>query len=107
MKRRSFLKILAGVACAVAAGIELALPNDTKPVVDVRPPKYEINPAWLDAKYEVEYLIDEKTFRRLMPPSELTEPADQILSIRRWSSLPDPDYDALDEERYNEYLREA
>lgn len=32
MQRRSFLKILAGAACAIAAGIELSLPSDVRPI---------------------------------------------------------------------------
>lgn len=107
MKRRSFLKLLAGATCAVAVGLELALPSNTKAEIE-RAPKYDINPAWLNAKYEVEYLISDQTYRRLVAPSR-AELADQILSISKLSSphLPEPDYDAMDEQDYYEYLREA
>lgn len=69
MKRRSFLKILAGTVAAVASGVALALPEVTRPEVDLRPPpiQQDINPAWLNAKYEVGFLFSADAYKRLAP----------------------------------------
>lgn len=64
MNRRSFLKRIAIAAAGVACGASLLSDNLTAKVVDCAK---RINPAWVNAQYDMRFLFGADAYKRLIP----------------------------------------
>lgn len=61
MKRRSFFRSLLGAAASIALSQRIVR-EDAKWILEAESSKVELNPAWVDAEYEIEFYAHPDVF---------------------------------------------